>query len=87
MSDVAARLGGRVYRVRKTRPKRTRWARGRAGSANFTPSEVTPQGSPRVAEPKARRGTGGGDPVAVDVPAGRESGERDGDLFAHGVDG
>lgn len=83
MSDVAARLGGRVYRVRRTTPKRTRWARGRANQMDFTPAEVTPQGLPRVAEPKAKRGPGGGDPVQVDGPAGRERGERDDQVLTH----
>jgi len=76
MSDVEREATRRVYRVRKTSPKRTRWAGGRANQVDFTPAEVTPQGLPRDAEPKARRGSGEVNPQHSDEPAGRESGER-----------
>jgi len=76
MSDVNREVTGHVYRVRKTTPKRTRWAGGRPGAVNFTQAEVTPQGLPRDASPAAKRGTGDVAPKLSDEPAGQESGER-----------
>ena len=76
MSDVSARPGARLYTVLLRRKRRTTWEGGHAGVPDFTPAEVHPQGVPRDAEPKAKRGTGGDDQGAHDGPAGRERGER-----------
>lgn len=77
MSDVNREDDGRVYRQIKARKKHTTWAGGRAGVPDFTPSVAAPQESSRVAEPKAKRGTGGDDQLPLDGPAGREGGGRD----------
>lgn len=68
---------GRRYTQRRGGRKLTTWVRGRAGAVDFTPSEVNPEGSPRVAEPKAKRGTGGDNLQTLDGPARRRSVEED----------
>lgn len=77
MSDVSERPGARLYTVFARRRRRTTWDGGRTDRPDFTPAEVHPEGASRVAEPKARRGTGDSGQAPGDGPAGRERGERD----------